>query len=222
VAGQHPGGDRDLCTRGTVLLADDHAVLREGLRQLLEATGRLDVVGLASDGLEAVEMASRLQPRVVVMDIWMPRLSGIEATRRIHASGGRSRVLIFSVHESQRYVEQAMRAGASGYVVKTAEPTELIQAIDAVVAGRTYISPAIAQQLVAAFSGGSAASALTSREMEVLRLIAEGPSSKEIAAQLGVSVRTVDSHRARLMQKLGIRKATGLVRFAIREGLIAP
>jgi len=208
----------------SILLADDHVVLREGLRRLLEQTDRYDVVAGVSDGAEAVRLARQLRPDIVLMDILMPGLSGLDATREIRDASAGTRVLILSVHESPQYVEDAMRSGAAGYVVKTAELTELVQAIDTVLAGRTYVSPAIAEHLVTALEASEPPphSLLTPREREVLLLVANGASSKEIAARLGVSPRTVESHRARIMQKLGIHKAPELVRFAIREGLVAP
>jgi len=210
----------------TVLLAEDHEVLRQGLRQLIEPEGEFEVVAEAADGRAAVELAHKHRPDVVVMDIWMPRLSGIDATRQILEQSD-AKVLILSQHDSWSYVEQALRAGASGYVVKTSSASELLSGIRAVSEGKSYLSPDIAQQLVGAFSKpederGSPLQALTNREREVLQLIAECLSSKEIAVQLGVSVRTVEAHRASLMEKLDIHKLSGLVRFAIREGLVAP
>lgn len=210
----------------TVLLAEDHEVLRQGLRQLIEPEGEFEVVAEAADGRAAVELAHKHRPDVVVMDIWMPRLSGIDATRQILDQSD-AKVLILSQHDSWSYVEQALRAGASGYLVKTSSASELLSGIRAVSEGKSYLSPDIAQQLVGAFSKpederGSPLQALTHREREVLQLIAECLSSKEIAAQLGVSVRTVEAHRASLMEKLDIHKLSGLVRFAIREGLVAP
>ena len=210
----------------TVLLAEDHEVLRQGLRQLIEPEGEFEVVAEAADGRSAVELAQKHRPDVVVMDIWMPRLSGIDATRQILDQSD-AKVLILSQHDSWSYVEQALRAGASGYVIKTASASELLSGIRAVSEGKSYLSPDIAQRLVGAFSKpeeerGSPLQSLTHREREVLQLIAECLSSKEIAAQLGVSVRTVEAHRASLMDKLGIHKLSGLVRFAIREGLVAP
>jgi len=215
--------------KSTILLAEDHEVLRDGLRTLIEATEDLEVVAEASDGATAVELAQRHRPDVAVVDIWLPRLSGIEATQRIRENG-RSRVLILSQHESWSYVQQALKAGAAGYLVKTSSASELLTAIRAVCAGKSYLSPEIAGQLVDAFSRpepGSGAplpalSALSEREREVLQLIGEGLSSKEIAGELGVAARTAEAHRANVMHKLKIHKTAGLVRFAIREGLISP
>ena len=209
----------------TVILAEDHEVLRDGLRALIGTTDDLEVVAEASDGAEAVELAQRHRPDVLVMDIWLPRLSGIEATRKI-TEGGCSRVLILSQHESWSYVQEALKAGAVGYLVKTSSATQLLSAIRAIRGGRSYLSPEIAGQLVDAFArpergSGSPFSALSGREREVLQLIGEGLSSKEVAGVLGVSVRTAEAHRANVMQKLDIHKVAGLVRFAIREGIIS-
>ena len=209
---------------GSILLADDHVVLREGLRRLLEQDDRFDVVAGVSNGADAVRLSLELEPDIVIMDLLMPGVSGIEATREIKASVEGTRVLILSVDESRGRVEEAMRSGAAGYVVKTAALDELVTAIDAVLAGRTYVSPTIARQLVAALDTNEAApiTLLTPREREVLELVACGGTSKEIASELHLSPRTVDTHRARIMQKLGIHKAPELVRFAIREGLVNP
>ncbi|MBW2274543.1 MAG: response regulator transcription factor [Deltaproteobacteria bacterium] len=211
----------------TIVVADDHQIVREGLVKLLEDRSDFTVVGEASDGEEAVQVVLDKQPDVVIMDIWMPRLSGIDATRRIGKRGSTAKILVLSMHEGRDYVEEVLRAGASGYIVKNSASTDLLQAIDAVQDGASYLSPAITRQVVDAIarpgdSLPSGVAMLTDREREVLQLIAEGLSSKEIASMLGVSLKTVDSHRSNLMDKLGIHKASGLVRFAIRAGLIEP
>ncbi len=210
----------------TILLADDHRIVREGLRQLLNANDAFEVVAEADDGEEAVQIAETLQPDIAIMDIWMPRLSGIDAIRRISKTRA-TRSIALSMHDSRTYVEEALRAGASGYVVKSSATEDLFEAIAAVRAGRSYLSPAVAQQVVEAITrpgdtSTSAAAVLTGREREVLQLIAEGHSSKEIAGLLGVSLKTIESHRANLMEKLNIHKVSSLVRFAIRSGLVAP
>lgn len=211
----------------TIVVADDHKIVREGLVKLLEGRPDFTVIGEASDGEEAVQMVLEKQPDVVIMDIWMPRLSGIDATRRIGKRGSQTKILVLSMHESRTYVEEVLRAGASGYIVKNSASSDLLQAIDAVRAGASYLSPAITQQVVDAIarpedSSPSGVAMLTDREREVLQLIAEGLSSKEIAAMLGVSLKTIDSHRSNLMEKLDIHKVSGLVRFAIRAGLVEP
>ena len=211
----------------TILLADHHTIFREVIRKLLEKREDLRVVGEAADGQQAMLLAQQLKPDVVLMEITLPRLSGLEVTRRLVRNGCQSNVLILSTHATRPHVEEALRAGASGYLVKTGSSDELMQAIDTVVTGQSYLSSAIAQHVVDAINHEGHASSpnlrsLTSREREVLQLIAEGLSNKEIATELGVSTRTIDSHRSNLMEKLSIRRVSGLVRFAIREGLLSP
>jgi DNA-binding NarL/FixJ family response regulator len=208
-----------------IVLADDHRIVREGLRMLLDNRNDINVVGEASDGEEVLRVVGQELPDVVLMDISMPKLSGIDATRRITESGSRAKILVLSMHESPGYVEEVLRAGASGYLLKDSASEELVQAIDAVRAGDSYLSPAITQQVVDALAHpadrpSSAVSVLSERERQVLTLIAEGLSSKEIAKDLGVSLKTIESHRANLMDKLEIHKVSGLVRFAIRVGLV--
>jgi DNA-binding NarL/FixJ family response regulator len=209
-----------------VLLADDHQLLRQGLRRLLEAAG-IEVAAEAGDGREAVDEALRTLPDVVLMDIWMPRLSGIEATRELLRRAPGSKVLILSMHETRAFVEDALAAGALGYLLKSASAEELCEAIAAVSEGRAYLSAAVAHEAALALRRprGTAAApldSLTGREREVLQRIAEGLGSKEIASDLRLSRRTVESHRAHLMRKLGVHKTSALVRIAIREGLVAP
>ena len=209
-----------------VLLADDHQLLRQGLRRLLEAAG-IEVVAEAGDGHEAVDEALRVRPDVVLMDISMPRLSGIEATRELLQRLPGSKVLMLSMHEGRSFVENALRAGALGYVLKSASQQDLCEAIAEVREGRPYLSADVAHEAVQAIrrpsSAGSAPlDVLTGREREVLLRIAEGLGSKEIASDLRLSRRTVESHRAHLMRKLGVHKTSALVRIAIREGLVAP
>ena len=211
----------------TIVVADDHKMVREGLVKLLESREDFTVIGQASDGEEAVSMVLDRQPDVVLMDINMPRLSGIDATRRIGREGSEAKILVLSMHESRTYVEAVLRAGAAGYIVKNSAAADLVQAIEAVCSGASYLSPAITQQVVDAIARPGDASPngvamLTDREREVLHHIAEGLSSKEIAKHLGVSLKTVDSHRSNLMEKLDIHKVSGLVRFAIRAGLVEP
>lgn len=211
----------------TIVVADDHKLVREGICKLLEAREDFEVVGEASDGEEAVQLVLEKKPDIALMDIWMPRLSGIDATRRIGKRGLNTKVLVLSMHESRSYVEEVLRAGAAGFIVKNAASSDLLAAIDAVCSGASYLSPAITQQVVDAIarpgdSAPSGVAALTDREREVLQLIAEGLSSKEIASMIGVSLKTVDSHRSNLMEKLNIHKVSGLVRFAIRAGLVEP
>lgn len=212
--------------KSTIVLAEDHEMLRDGIRSLIDTSDEFEIVGEAADGAKAVELVEQHRPDIVVMDIWLPRLSGIEATRKITQSN-RSRVLIVSQHDSWSYVEEALKAGAAGYLVKTSSGAQLFTALRAVRAGKSYLSPDIAGRVVDAVvrpdrGSGSPVGVLSGREREVLQLIGEGLSSKEIAGSLGVSARTVEAHRASVMHKVGIHKVAGLVRFAIREGLIGP
>jgi DNA-binding NarL/FixJ family response regulator len=208
-----------------IVVVDDHQIVREGLVKLLEEHEEFHVVGQAGDGEEAVEIVLEKQPDVVLMDVRMPRLSGVDATRRILKRGSEAKVVILSTHDGRNHVEQALRAGAAGYLVKTCSFDELVSAIRAVQTGASYLSPAVTRQVVDAIarpgdSVPSGTAMLTDREREVLQLIAEGLSSKEIAPVLGVSLKTVDSHRSNLMDKLDIHKVSGLVRYAIRMGLV--
>ena len=208
-----------------VIIADDHQVVREGIARLFAERPEFEVVGEAGDGEEAVALVAEKQPDVVLMDIQMPRLSGIDAIRRIVKSGSEAKVLVLSAHESRANVEQALRAGASGYLVKTGSFAEVLVAVAAVMQGASYLSPAVTRQVVDAIArpGDSVVpgiAMLTDREREVLKLVAEGHSSKEIAPMLGVSLKTIDSHRSNLMDKLDIHKVSGLVRYAIRMGLV--
>ncbi|MEB2344457.1 MAG: response regulator transcription factor [Deltaproteobacteria bacterium] len=208
-----------------LLLADDHRLVREGVRRLVEEVPELRVVAEAATGEEAVELATLHEPDIAVLELTMPRLSGVEAIRRIRQRGLRTRCLVLSIHDGQLQVTQALQAGAAGYLVKSCSPAELRDAIAALAAGRTYLSPSIADRVVGALvqpgEAASPVSLLTGREREVLQLIAEGLSSKEIATALGVSIKTVETHRCNLMAKLKIRKASRLVRVAIHEGLVA-
>ena len=210
----------------SILLADDHAIVRQGIRRIIETRPDLRVVAEAENGEEAVQLAGEHRPEVAVVDLSMPRLSGMEAIRRIR-QGTPTRCIAFSMHDTQGHVTQALQAGAVAYVVKSACGEELLGAIDAVRAGRSYLSPSIAHWAVEAVAEpngwtGSSLGALTGREREVLQLVAEGLSSKEIAISLGVSTKTVETHRSNLMNKLNIRKASKLVRVAIQEGLVTP
>ena len=210
-----------------VLLAEDHAIVREGLRRLLEAEADIEVVGEAADGHEAVEKAQELTPDVVVMDISMPRLNGLEATRRIKKQVPQVKVLILTVHKTDEYIFPILHAGASGYVVKDAAPEDLISAIRAANEGEPFLSPVISKRVVEEFVRRGEAmteeddyARLTNREREVLQLIAEGNSNRQIARSFTISVRTVETHRAHIMDKLGIRTTAELTQYAIRKGVI--
>lgn len=206
----------------TIVVADDHPVVRTGLRRLLESRPDLEIIGEASDGQEAVEAILQVQPDIAILDLEMPRLNGIEATRAIRQSGIATSVIVLSFHESGSMVRSALEAGAVGYVVKTGQAAEILTALDSVRAGGRYLSPGVLRLVVDQIAGPSdeRAKRLTKREREVLELIAEGLSSPEIASRLGVAAKTISTHRANIMEKLDIHKIPGLVRYAIREGLL--
>jgi DNA-binding NarL/FixJ family response regulator len=203
------------------LLADDHLVVREGLRSLLEVAG-FKVVGEARDGREALKLARMLEPEVTVMDIGMPGLNGVDACRELLREVPEMRIIVLTVHGEDAYVIEALRSGARGYVLKTQAGSDLVRAIGEVTQGRIYLSPSVSSAVVQAFLAGSTSPAdpLTPREREVLQLVAEGRSTKEVAGILGVSVKTAETHRTRLMTKLDIHHTAGLVHYAIRRGLI--
>lgn len=215
-----------------VLLADDHALVRAGLRALLERLPRVEVVGEAGHGREALQQIASLRPDVALMDIAMAGMNGLEATMRAARECPRVRILILSMHTSEEYVLQALRAGAAGYLLKGALTTELEVAISAVADGGTYLSPAVSKRVVADYMrrlGKDSATEpiespyrdLTPRQREILQLVAEGHSSKEIARILEIGVKTVETYRSDLMERLDIHDVTGLVRYAIRTGLVS-
>ena len=209
-----------------VVLADDHVLIRAGLRALLHSFANIEVIAEASDGQEAVDVIAQHQPDVVIMDIGMPGLNGVDSTRRIVKQSPSSRVIMLSMHANEEYVGRALEAGAMGYLLKGAEPAELELVIKAVMRGETYLSPSIAKQLVQDYLSHrkektSPFPDLTARQREVLQLIAEGCSTKDIANKLRLSVKTVDTHRSELMHRLNIHDVAGLVRYAIRTGLVS-
>jgi DNA-binding NarL/FixJ family response regulator len=217
-------------TRGQttrVLIVDDHALVRSGLRALLSAERGVQVLGEASDGREAVALARHLRPHVVLMDLTMPGLNGIEATRQIVAERSGIKVLCLSMHTDEQFVGAAFKAGASGYLLKDSPPEELARAIRVIMNGHTFLSPAVAATVVQGFTANAGAelatpfATLTDREREVLQLIAEGHETKQIAQTLGVSVKTVASHRERLQHKLNVQGVAGLTRYALGNGLLS-
>jgi len=208
-----------------ILIADDHTLVRAGFRSLLEKLEDCEVVAEVSDGREALRLVGQLQPDVVLMDVKMPGLNGLEATARISRDYPNVRVVILSMYINEEYVLQALRAGAVGYLLKDAATVELQLAIQAAVRGEMYLSPAISKRVLQDYiqlvgSGGGMLDALTGRQREVLQLIAEGRTMKEIAKLLHINVKTAESHRTQLMERLDIHDVTGLVRFAIRVGLV--
>jgi DNA-binding NarL/FixJ family response regulator len=208
-----------------ILLADDHKIVRDGLRNLLEKDPEIVVVGEAEDGREALQLARRLSPDVVVMDIAMPDLNGIEATRQILAEMQKIKIVALSMHSDKRYVSEMLKAGTSGYLLKDCAFEELITAIRTIARGKIYLSPGIAGVVLEDYirTGSSAAtsafSLLSDREREVLQLMAEGRTTKEVAAHLHVSVKTIETHRTHIMAKLDIHSIAALTKYAIREGL---
>jgi DNA-binding NarL/FixJ family response regulator len=209
-----------------ILLADDHSLVRAGIRSLLGAMAEVEVVGEASSGEEALELAARHRPDVVLMDIAMKGMTGLDAAAALRERHPEVRVLILSMHAGEEYVLQALRAGAAGYLLKDAATGELELALRSVMRGESWLSPSVSRQVVEGYvqrAGNDAApEVLTARQREVLRLVAGGKSTKEIAFLLNLSVKTVETHRAQIMERLGIRDVAGLVRYALRTGLVPP
>jgi DNA-binding NarL/FixJ family response regulator len=206
-----------------IVLVDDHAVVREGLKRLLEGQSDIDVVGEAADGREAIDRIVTLKPDVAVMDVSMGAISGAQATREVRQRCPTTRVLALTVHEDRSYMHEMLEAGAAGYLLKRAAGDELVGAIRAVAASGVYVDPRIAGKLITGLGSGRPASAdrrdlLSERETEVMRLIAQGFTNKEISAQLGVSVKTVETYKARSMEKLGLRSRVDIVRIATERG----
>jgi two-component system, NarL family, response regulator NreC len=211
-----------------ILLVDDHQIMREGLMSLMANEPDLEVVGDASDGRQAVQLARKLRPDLVVMDISMPGLSGIEATRQILDEVDRARVLALSMHADPRFVAGALEAGAHGYMIKDCTSQELLECIRTVAGGGTYLSPQVAEVVVRGFvrrlgeeTGTPPASVLTPREREVLQLLVEGHTVKAIAERIHLGVKTVETHRRNIMEKLGLKSMVDLIKYAMREGVVS-
>jgi len=204
-----------------ILLADDHHIVREGFRALLDRAG-FEIIAEAADGWEAVRLAQKYRPDIVVMDVSMPLLNGMDAARTILADGRRTAVVLLTVHAEEHYVVSALRAGVRGYIIKTQAATELLDAIREVLAGGMYLSPRVSGVLVEAYLGGKdiTSDPLTPRDRQVLQLVAEGKTTKDVAATLDLKVKTAEYYRSRVMSKLGIHDVAGLVRYAIVHGLI--
>lgn len=210
-----------------VILADDHRLVRAGIRSLLEELPGIEVVAEAGDGHELLQLAAQHQPDLVLVDIAMPKMNGLEATAAIVADYSQIKVIVLSMYASEEYVWQAFDAGAGGYLLKDAAPVELELSIKTVMNGSTYMSPVVSRQVVNDYvrhsnGGVSWKEMLTPRQREIWQLIAEGKSTKDIAAQLQISPKTVDTHRLQLMERLGVYDVVGLVKLAIKAGLIAP
>jgi two-component system response regulator NreC len=206
-----------------VLLADDHQIVRQGLRGLLEKAGH-EVVGEAADGREALKLARVLLPDIAVLDLSMPSLNGLDAAHEMRRIAPEIKTILLTMHTEKGYVLQALRAGAKGYVLKTQAAEDLIRAIREVSRGEVYLSPGVAVSVVDAYlqKTDPGADPLTPRERQILQLVAEGKSTKEIARILSISFKTAESHRNRMMKKLDIHEVAGLVRYAIRRGLVSP
>ncbi len=214
-------------TKIHILLADDHTILRAGLKMMLNAQPDMEIVGEASDGRQAIIETQRLQPDIILMDITMPEMNGIEATRHIKKLVPESRILILTMHEHDEYVFQALRAGASGYMLKEAADTELISALHIIQSGQFYLSPMAQSVLVGDYlqrvrigEEKDSYSSLTEREREILKLIAEGYTNNQIAERLVISPKTVDTHRTHIMDKLNLHSRAELVKYALRRGLL--
>ncbi len=212
-----------------ILIADDHAIVREGIRMILQSQADFEVVGEAQDGEEAVRLTQTLKPDVVVMDISMPKVTGIEATQKIKRARPETHVLILTMHEEESYVFQLLRLGAAGYVLKRAAATDLVDAIRAAARGKAFLYPTVARGVVRDYldriqtgEGKERYDGLTEREREILVLIADGLTNSQIADKLFISVKTVQTHRAHLMEKLDLHDRSLLVRYAVRKGLIQP
>jgi len=205
-----------------ILLADDHTIVRQGLKLILSSNADLQVVGEAANGREAIDLAQKLKPDIVLMDVAMPEMNGVEATRRMVQDNPRLRVLVLSMHKEATYVREILRSGARGYILKDAIDTELLNAIRSVARGDGYVSPAVSGALLSDFRQNvtDPIDLLSPREREVLQHIAEGKTNKEIATRLNLSVYTVDSHRGKIMEKLNLHSTGELVRFAVKHGLV--
>jgi DNA-binding NarL/FixJ family response regulator len=211
----------------SVLVADDHSIVREGVRRLIDAESDISLCGEAEDGQQVLEQIELHCPNVVILDITMPRLSGLETLERVRSKYPEVKTILLSVHADPPMIQNAVSLGVDGYLLKNARASEILAAIRAVTRGGSYFSPPVAREIVTQIRSPRAAteqpfSLLSAREREVLNLIAEGLSAKEIAAELAISAKTVEAHRTSLMRKLGVRKATELVRYAVRHGLIQP
>lgn len=206
-----------------ILLADDHVLVRQGLKSLLERE-KFQVVAEASDGQEVIRLAETVHPDIAVMDITMPTLNGIDAARELARSCPKTKTILLTQHEEEQYIHEALEAGVRGYVLKNQVASDLVHAIQQVSRGGFYLSPGVSQAVVEAYRSRSErpSDPLSGRERQVLQLIAEGKSTKDVASLLGISVKTAESHRSRLMQKLDIHETASLVRYAVRRGLVQP
>ena len=212
----------------TIVIADDHDIVRHGLRLLLAAETKCEIIAEASDGLEAIRLVERLKPNVLIVDLMMPGLTGLEVTRQITQRTPETRVVVLSMHANEAYVIEALKNGAAGYVLKGSTTTDLVQAVRQAAAGQHYLSPPLSERAIATYTSGGEVSiedpydSLTTREREVLHLAAQGQNNPGIAARLFVSPRTIEIHRRNMMGKLGLHTQTDLIRYAIRRGILPP
>lgn len=210
----------------TIVLAEDHHIVRQGLHILLQAERNFSIIGETGDGLEAVQLVERLQPDVLVLDLMMPSLNGLEVTRQVTKRSPQTRIIILSMHANEAYVREALRNGAAGYVLKESSAADLVQAVREAIAGRRYLSPPLSERAIDAYIQKAEAATLdvydtlTTREREVLHLVAEGNTIGTIASRLFISPRTVETHRTNLMRKLSLRSSAELVRYALQRGLL--
>jgi two-component system, NarL family, response regulator NreC len=211
----------------TIVLADDHPIVRQGLRAVLDAEPDYEIVGEASDGLETLAVVERLKPSILIVDVMMPGLNGLEVTRRVVERFPHTRVMVLSIHADEAHVLEALRYGAAGYALKDVDLADLIRGLREVAAGHRYLSPPLSERAIDAYAKRAAASdsadeTLTPREREILQLVAEGHTNAEIGLRLGISPRTVEVHRANLLHKLNLRTPADVIRYAIRRGLLPP
>jgi len=211
----------------TIVLADDHHLVRQGLRALLEAEAGISVIGEAGDGLEALQLVEQLSPNILVLDLMMPGLNGLEVTRQLAKISPKTRIVVLSMYANEAYVLEALANGASAYVLKDSQSGDLLHAVREVAAGRRYLSPPLSDRAIEAYQAKAKAArldryeTLTTREREVLQLTAEGHTNTEIASRLGISARTAETHRANLMHKLVLHTQADLIRYALRRGIIS-
>jgi DNA-binding NarL/FixJ family response regulator len=222
-----PGVGKEYAREKTIVLADDHRIVREGLRKLLEAEPHLRVVGEAANGLDAIRLVERLRPDVLVLDLMMPAMNGLEVTRQIRKRAPKTRTVVLSMHSDEAYVIEAFGNGAAAYVLKDSSSEDLIRAVCEAAANRRYLSPPLADSAIDAYLQRAGArtpdpyDSLSDREREVLHMAADGQTNTEIGRQLFISPRTVEIHRAKMMQKLGLRNKTDLIRYALKRGILA-
>jgi two-component system response regulator NreC len=225
---EREGTTRPMSPKYRIVIAEDHTILREGLRSLLSSSSDFEVVGEAEDGREAIRCVEKLKPDLILTDLSMPRMNGMEAIREIKKQSPKTKILVLTVHKTEEYILATLKAGADGYLLKDSTHTELMMAVKSVMSGRHYISPGVSEKVIEGYIEGrktlkprTSWETLTQREREILKLIAEGYRNKEIADDLCISVKTVEKHRANLMEKLNLHNVQALTAFAIGKGLVS-